>query len=418
MLLVGAVGCANDSTETLPVTAGSEPVVSTIETTSTTSATFATSSTSTLPVVASSVASEATEGDRADDYLAGATEIYRRTLPGGEDFVVRLSSESYASVFGLTWRAPTGSAELCLGDHALFLGVPGRIGSWGSAWVAAPWFDRELSEPVALQASMAAADEAIPSAEHLLVRTDGDASEVVLTTADGTELDRTSVVDGLAMVVVESDVQAEGPITDALQVMITMADGRLVGPTTLAPPWREAPVECGPGEPPQRPLPDPDQPPANPDGASELIRERLALLVDPSVPLEERLEVLDDDAGVRDAVERLESNQYADLASSATYEIDELVFTQPDQAWFRYTITTPTDTFSDRFGIAAFNGTVWQITRATICQDLAFAAAPCEPSPAMIDPPPTEEWQTAWQEWVERANLYNVGDGCPPLGQC
>jgi hypothetical protein len=30
--------------------------------------------------------------------------------------------------FGLTWRAPTGSAERCLGDRAAFLGVPGDIG--------------------------------------------------------------------------------------------------------------------------------------------------------------------------------------------------------------------------------------------------------------------------------------------------
>ena len=44
-------------------------------------------------------------------------------------------------MFGLVWNAPTGSAEMCLGDHALFLGVPGVIGAWGSAWVADAWAD-------------------------------------------------------------------------------------------------------------------------------------------------------------------------------------------------------------------------------------------------------------------------------------
>ena len=46
--------------------------------------------------------------DAADGYLDGTTEIYRPALPDGQDFVVRRSAESYATVFDLSWTAPTG----------------------------------------------------------------------------------------------------------------------------------------------------------------------------------------------------------------------------------------------------------------------------------------------------------------------
>lgn len=98
--------------------------------------------------------------------------MYRRTLPDGQDFVVRLSTEPYATVFRLSWTAPTGSAKRCLGDHAVFLGVPGDIGSWGPAWVAAPWFDAAVpTQPAVLLSSMWAAEDTVPATELLVVRT-------------------------------------------------------------------------------------------------------------------------------------------------------------------------------------------------------------------------------------------------------
>lgn len=43
----------------------------------------------------------------------------------------------------------------------MFLGVPGDVGPWGSAWVATSWFDETSpSPPVMLQSSMWAADSA------------------------------------------------------------------------------------------------------------------------------------------------------------------------------------------------------------------------------------------------------------------
>ena len=94
-----------------------------------------------------------------------------------------------------------------------------------------------------------------------------------------------------------------------------------------------------------------------------------------------------------------------------------MVFTDPDTAWFRYTITAPTGTF-DRFGMATFNGEVWQITRATLCGDLALAGGNCLPQTAAVEPPPSAEWEERYRDWTERASLYNAGDGCSPLSQC
>ncbi len=403
-------GTGSDSTEATTVVPSPETAVTTTNQAPllTTADPTSTSTTATSP------------NDPANTYLGRTTEIYRRALPDGQDFVVRLSTESYATVFGLTWNAPTGSAEECLGDHAVFLGVPGDVGPWGSAWVATSWFDEtSRSQPVMLQSSMWAADSAIPRTEYLVVRTDSDAREVVLTSMDGIELDRSAVVNGVAMVAVDHHARGADRAVNDRRVTVVAKDGRPSAPSPLVPAAGNVRSACGPGEPPSRPLPERRGQPGDPARAETQIRQRHALLVDRSVPTDQRLaDVLDDDTGVQDAIVHLDASQYRDIAASATYSIDELVFTQPDEAWFRYTIATVTETYSDRFGIAVFNGAVWQITRATICQDLALALSPCQPTSKVIEPPSTPEWQAAWQEWMSRANLYNANDGCGPLSQC
>ena len=278
----------------------------------------------------------------------------------GEDFVVRLSTQSYVTVFGLSWFASTGSAEECLGNHAMFFGVPGHVGFWGSSWVSSPWFDETIpTQAVVLLSSMSAAENTNPATTYLVVRTRDDASAATI------------------------------------------------------------PAGCSPGDPPPRPLPEHGAQPADSDAAATQIRQRHALLVDRSVPFDQKpADLLDDDTGVHDAIATLDAGQYSEVAASATYSLDELVFTQPDEAWFRYTITTTTTTYGDRFGTAVFDGKVWQITRATICQDLALALAPCQPTPPAIEPPSTPEWEAVSREWMSRANLYMGSDGCAPLSQC
>lgn len=425
VLLLGVAACGDDSTASQSLATESAPTISANEETATTSTVPAT--TSTAPATTSTVlattstAREVTDqNDPADAYLDRTMEIYRRALPNGQDFVVRVSAESYATVFGLRWTAPTGSADACLGNHAVFLGVPGHIGPWGSAWIAGAWFDAiDPAQPVVLQASMSAADNTIPTPQYLVVRTAADASEVVLSSMDGTQLDRSTVTNGIAMLVVDAQALGEGQTMNDVRVTVVTADGQSLAPSPLTPSTANIPSDCGPGKPPPRPLPQPGVQPDDPDAAATQIRQRHALLVDLSVPFDQKpANLLDDDTGVQDALATLDAGHYRDVAASATYSIDELVFTQPDEAWFRYTITTSTTTYSDEFGIAVIIGGAWQITRATICQDLAAALAPCQPTPEPISPPTTPEWEAAWQEWMSRANLYMGNDGCPPLSQC
>lgn len=358
--------------------------------------------------------------DRADQYLEHTTEIYRRTLPDGHDFVVRLSDDSYATVFGLTWTAPTGSATTCLGDRAVFIGVPDEIGAWGSAWVASPWYEQtDPVLPARWQATMSAADDGTFRTQYVLIRATDGSRQVVLSNTDGTERDRASVNNGVAMVAIVPDAVGNAPGVNQLRVAVIGEDGQLSEPAALSPISPQAPAECGPGPAPVHPLPPPGTQPTDAAAAEAQIRERYGLLVDQSIISDQKpTDLLDDNTGVPEAVEKLHSGQYADVAANATYSVDELVFTKPDEAWFRYTIKTSLGDFTDRFGIAVFNGSVWQTTRATICQDLALAGAQCEPAPPPIEAPSTPEWDAAYQEWMARAMQYTDNDGCPPLSQC
>jgi hypothetical protein len=257
-----------------------------------------------------------------------------------------------------------------------------------------------------------------PAGSYLLLRTDTDASEVILLSSVGTEIDRAPLVNGLAVVVMPPDAWQEGGTIEDLAAQLVGVDGQSSLPSQLSYGDQTYPAECGPGDQPVRTLPAAGAQPADPSTAEAQIRERYALLVDQAIPSDEKpTDLLDDDTGVATAVATLNRGQYADDAANAIYTVDELVFSSPSEAWFRYTITTPASTFPDRFGHAAFNGTVWQITRATLCQDLSLAQAPCSPltEPVLpIDP----EFDAALAEWYSRAALYPSGDGCPPLSQC
>ncbi|MEO6124285.1 MAG: hypothetical protein ABIR32_11300 [Ilumatobacteraceae bacterium] len=361
----------------------------------------------------------ASGADLADTYLGDTTEIYRRTLANGRDLVVRRSNGTYATVFGFSWTAPTGSAAECLGDHAVFLGVPGDIGPSGSAWTASTWFDEIANDaPVLVETSMSAGPSA-PGDQYLLLRVDAATDLVVLASADGTVIDNAPAVDGISAVVLDQKAADNPDGWSGLTLTATTAAGQQSAATPIT--YVNWPVSeaCGPGAAPKRPLPSPGQQPAGRTEAERQIRTRHALLVDQTLSADEKpADLLDDRTGIDDAVARLHVGQYAAAAASATYAIDELVFTQPDEAWFRYTITSANGTFDNRFGIAVFDGTAWQITRPTLCQDLALAAAPCEPNPPIIEPPVTPEWEAAMQDWYSRANQYAGNDGCPPLSQC
>ena len=96
----------------------------------------------------------------------------------------------------------------------------------------------------------------------------------------------------------------------------------------------------------------------------------------------------------------------AEVAATAEHTIDELVFTASDEAWFRNTISTPLGEFGGRYGIARFDGSNWQIPRATICQDLALAGGTCRPAAVRIEPTEPENWDDVMAEYDRMSELY------------
>jgi len=93
----------------------------------------------------------------------------------------------------------------------------------------------------------------------------------------------------------------------------------------------------------------------------------------------DRSNVIDDSSGLDVVMDQLRDNGFGDEAESAAVTIQELVFTSPEEAVFRYTLTTPAANFGGQIGRARLLDGTWKITRATLCQDLAKAGATCPP---------------------------------------
>jgi hypothetical protein len=106
-------------------------------------------------------------------------------------------------------------------------------------------------------------------------------------------------------------------------------------------------------------------------------------------------DLIDDPTGVADARQQVQDGDFAEDAAGASATIDELVFTAPDEAWFRYSIDTPGADFDNRYGIAVVVDGVWKVTRSTVCQDLSLAGGDCGGDWQQIFPPdafPDEEF--------------------------
>jgi hypothetical protein len=138
--------------------------------------------------------------------------------------------------------------------------------------------------------------------------------------------------------------------------------------------------------PPPPALPDAGDQPADAAAAEAEIRSAMSSLygaIDEGV---DRSAFLDDPTGVAEAREQVQSGVYADDAASARATIVELVFTAPDEAWFRYSIDTDGNDFDNRYGVARQVDGIWKITRSTVCQDLSLAGGDCGDGWAPIHP--------------------------------
>jgi hypothetical protein len=129
-------------------------------------------------------------------------------------------------------------------------------------------------------------------------------------------------------------------------------------------------------QPPPPALPPPGEQPADPAAAEATIVETMATIYSVS-DSEANAELIDDPTGIAEGREQVRDSGFEEAAASAEAIVEELVFTTPTEAWFRYRIETTSGIFDKRFGIAVNVDGVWKITRNTICQDLQLAGGDC-----------------------------------------
>lgn len=149
--------------------------------------------------------------------------------------------------------------------------------------------------------------------------------------------------------------------------------------------------------PPPPALPDAGEQPIDPAAAEAEIRDAMTALYGVVGTDDVGSDLIDDPTGVAEARQQVQDGGFAEDAAAASATIDELVFTAPDEAWFRYSIDTPGNDFDNRYGIAVLVDGVWKITRSTVCQDLSLAGGDCGGDWQPIYPPgayPDEEFLT------------------------
>ncbi len=223
----------------------------------------------------------------------------------------------------------------------------------------------------------------------VFVQAPASVTDVTVTFGDGGS-DSMAPVDGVAILAVpgagastDSGDGWVGPPTD-FEVVFDDADGEddVVDGSRTGYDDPEFQQSCSPPPP---ALPDPGEQPADPAATEAMIVDlMLTIYGDDDGDNESRI---DDTTGVAEAREQVREGSYEEAAANAEAIVEELVFTSPTEAWFRYRIETTTGTFSQRFGIAVDVDGTWKITRATICQDLSLAGGNCGGDTGPIRPP-------------------------------
>jgi hypothetical protein len=220
-------------------------------------------------------------------------------------------------------------------------------------------------------------------------------TENVVVTLDSGETDAAAPQNGIAVLAVPGVAPAEvieGPerywVDNAPVFSVELQGGAAAGVvgsggvgTWDDPEFRES---CTPPPP---ALPDAGEQPADPAGAEAEIRAAMTALYGVVGTEEVGSDLIDDPTGVAEARQQVQDGGFADDAAGASATIDELVFTAPDEAWFRYSIDTPGNDFDNRYGIAVLVDGVWKITRSTVCQDLSLAGGDCGGDWEQISPP-------------------------------
>lgn len=384
-----------------------------------------------------STSQSTTAPDPAEPFLDQTEVVFDQVMDDDFRFVVRISNASYGELFDIDWTAPTGSADECLSGPALLFGDPdGRretrneASSW-EAWALSPLSDAHPTDVVdpAGPFNLRVPDESITSV--FVVRTQLPVTDLVVE-GEGITSTPTKFINGIAVVEVTSDLvpieAGSGTRTtlfDQATLTLQPEPGSNIDPELLTLPLVDNnrlglnSPDCLPPDP-QVELPSPGQQPTDPASAETIIRERFALAVDQNIAFDDKPDDLfDSNIGLEQAINEALTGGYGDYVRSARYEIVDLVFTSPDEAWFLYDLDAQGVMYQP-FGRATLDGESWQISRDTICQDLARAGVACDPSPSTetvqppsdnTDPPPT----TLTDQ--ERA-AYSNALYCNPIQPC
>jgi hypothetical protein len=220
-------------------------------------------------------------------------------------------------------------------------------------------------------------------------------TENVVVTLDTGETDATAPQNGIAVLAVPGvgpNEVVEGTerywVDNAPVFSVDVQGGSAAGVVDAAgvgnwddPAFRES---CTPPPP---ALPDAGEQPVDPAAAEAEIRAVMTAMYGAIGEGVERSALIDDPTGVAEAREQVQTGDFATEAASAQATIDELVFTTPTEAWFRYSIATDGTAFDNRYGIAVLVDGVWKVTRSTVCQDLSLAGGDCGGNWQPISPP-------------------------------
>ena len=355
--------------------------------------------------------------DWGSDYCCDKLDLlYQRTTDTGITVTVQNSGDWGA------WMNNLGGIGLVLNEEAALavvpaqtdIAVPGSPTTSNSQWAPADWCNpigsfrvsmtyqpkggalaigtssgqrwggfRDGAQPTLFSSGFA---EGTPF-RVLVVQVEDRFSEATVDFGDGLS-DTAAIVDGWVVLA------TPGPQNGIFTLTLTGAGGQ----KRLA--WQDFTQEGGPewvracNPPPvptaSLPVPGADQP-SDPAAAEQQIRAVFDALFDSSIePKDKPDDLLDDPTGIDIALEEVRNGSFGELARSAVYILNDMVFTTAEQVWFDYDIQTDTNVFAGRFGVANLIDGKWRIARAVVCQDLALAGVQCDPSSAPLIPPGSE----------------------------
>ena len=129
---------------------------------------------------------------------------------------------------------------------------------------------------------------------------------------------------------------------------------------------------------PTQPEPTEDGPSASEGAARIGVTRAFSTVYDSSRPVEDRLALIDDPAGIGAALAAAEAGENGPLIRQVVVSVNDVRFATPGAAQVIYTLTVPNmEPISGRSGAAVFADGVWKVSRTTICGDLVDIGSGC-----------------------------------------